>query len=108
MFSERSCAACKYNRMASIYLVIFMAYLAISIAYSIGAPSNFVSLFDPASMYQTADLWSKEGLSFWIPFMYETPAIAGRYFVIVMLPILVGLYFYYASKARKLKLLSFE
>lgn len=103
VFSDNANAMCKYSRTADLYLALFFVYLALAITYLMGISFDMGSMLAPASMYKTANLWDMEGLNFWIPFIYETPVIVGRYFVVAMAPIMLGAYSYYASKTKRLK-----
>ena len=95
IFSDALSKAGRYNRISQQYIVFAVPFLALFVIFY---TSGYYT--DLGFEYLTPGLWEKTGFSFVRAFLFETPFVIMRGSLYLLPVICVGVYLYFAVKAK--------
>lgn len=102
IFSDDAARNARYARLAKTWSCFLITYLALFIISIVNGSVDPQALLDPKSLYFTPGLWSREGLSFFASFLFETPFVIMRNAMWLFFPIMIALIIYYLIRIRLL------
>lgn len=85
IFSEVESKAQRYRRAIAVNVSLATSFLVILILVGSSGSPVFANFFSPAEWYLTPGLWEKQGVGFWGPFLFETPFVATRLAIPIVL-----------------------
>lgn len=100
LFSDNPSLTALYKRLATYYATSMFPLLILLIALYSNQQSELFNL-NPKAAYFTPGLWQKDGLSFWLAFLFETPFALMRFGSVWLLLIMTILCLYNYWKYQK-------
>ena len=78
IFSDRASRAGRYRRSMNVHGVLFVVFVATSIALVVGPQGYLSMLTSPSQWYLTPGLWEMSGLRFLFSFLFESVFVLFR------------------------------
>ncbi|MCS7460599.1 DUF2812 domain-containing protein [Paenibacillus doosanensis] len=101
IFSDGDSKAGRYKRLSDMWAALACSFVPLlAVLISTGAIDPGV-LLDLKALYYTPGLWELSGAGFWRAFLFETPFALFRGVFWLIIPIMIVIYLYFASKANR-------
>lgn len=100
IFSDVDSKASRYKRLADMWAMLACCFIPILAALISTDAIDPGVLLDPKSIYFTPGLWELNGEPFWRAFLFETPFALLRVFFLLIFPVMIMIYLYFAFKAN--------
>lgn len=101
IFSDAETKAARYHRLSRLSAFSFLLAALLLVATIFNARIDLPAMLRPSSFYYTPGLWSREGISFWIGFLVETPFALMRGYGWLLAPLIMIASFFQFIKAQK-------
>jgi len=103
LFSDNPSLTALYKRLATYYATSMLPLLIIIFALKTTQHPELL-YFNPKDAYFTPGLWQKDGVTFWLAFLFETPFAIFRFgsfwFLLIMTALFVYNYWKYQRTAE--------
>ncbi|WP_400163524.1 DUF2812 domain-containing protein [Brevibacillus sp. TJ4] len=100
IFSDVDSKAGRYKRLSEMWVSLAAAFLPIVVALIATDTFDIAVLRDPKLLYLTPGLWELDGAAFWRALLFETPFALFRGLPLLILPLTVASYLYFAVHAN--------